>query len=139
MSTAHFVGQPFKRKEDKRLYSGRGKYIADIKLPKMAHVAFVRSQVAHARIKAVDISRAQSLPGVIAVYLARDLAAHLAPLPGLQQRPPSAWSRRVEHTIGIPDQPLIADTKVRHVGEPFAIVIAETRYIAEDAIELIEF
>ena len=138
MTTAHFVGQPFKRKEDKRLYSGRGKYIADIKLPKMAHVAFARSQVAHARIKGIDISRAQSLQGVIAVYLARDLAAHLAPLPGLQQRPPSAWSRRVEHTIGIPDQPLIADTKVRYVGEPFAIVVAETRYIAEDAIELIE-
>jgi aerobic carbon-monoxide dehydrogenase large subunit len=138
VSSPHFVGQPFKRKEDRRLFSGRGKYVADIRLPRMAHVAFARSSVAHARIKAIDISRAQSLPGVIAVYTAGDLANHLTALPGLQQRPPAAWRKRVEHSIGIPDQPLIADTKVRHVGEPYAVVVAENRYIAEDAAELIQ-
>jgi carbon-monoxide dehydrogenase large subunit len=138
MNEPHFVGQSIARKEDRRLLSGRGRFIADIRLPRMAHVTFARSSLAHARIRSIDISRAEAMAGVIAVYIAKDIAPNLSPLPGMQQRPPAAWRQSVEHAISIPDQPLIADDVVRHVGEPYAIVVAETRYIAEDAVELIE-
>lgn len=138
MRNAQFIGQAIARKEDKRLTAGRGRFISDIRLPRMLHIAFARSAMAHARIRAIDISQAQALDGVIAVYIGKDLTAHLGRVPGMQNRPPAAWRNSVEHEIGIPDQPLIADDTVRHVGEAYAIVVAENRYIAEDALELIE-
>ena len=138
MTEGQFIGQPIRRKEDPRLLSGRGRYIADIQLPRMAHVAFARSPFAHARIRKIDIVRAQALPGVIAVYLAQDLAGHLDPLRGILTTPPPAWRSLVEHAVNIPDQPLVARDKVHYVGEAYALVIAESRYIAEDAVELIE-
>lgn len=138
MSKERFTGQPMRRKEDRRLLSGKGRYIADIQLPRMVHVAFARSAVAHARIQRIDTDRARALAGVLAVYTAKDLAADLGPIRGVLTTPPLAWRRLVEHDINIPDQPLIADEKVRYVGEPYAVVVAESRYIAEDAVELIE-
>src|SRR5581483_11532854 len=138
MSKAQFVGQAIARKEDRWLTTGRGRFVSDIRLPRMAHVAFARSAMAHARIRAVDISRARALEGVIAIYLGKDLSADLGRVPGMQNRPPDAWRKSVEHELQIPDQPLIADEILRYVGEPYAIVVAENRYIAEDAIEQIE-
>ena len=78
MTTAQFVGQSMRRKEDARLTSGRGRYVADIQLPRMAHIAFARSPFAHAVIRKIDTARAQALPGVIAIYLAQDLAGVLS-------------------------------------------------------------
>ena len=138
MNPEGFVGLAMRRKEDRRLLSGKGCYVADIRLPRMVHVAFARSPLPHARLRGVDSSRAQALPGVLAVYTAKDLATVLSPILGALTRPPARWRNIVEHTINIPDQPLIADDKVRYVGEPYALVVAESRYIAEDALELIE-
>jgi len=138
MTTAQFVGQSLRRKEDARLTSGQGRYIADIRLPNMAHVAFARSPFAHARIRKIDVAKAQALPGVVAVYFAQDLAGDLEPLRGILTTPPLAWRSHVQHAINIPEQPLLARDTVRYVGEAYALVIAENRYVAEDAVELIE-
>jgi carbon-monoxide dehydrogenase large subunit len=133
-----FIGKSQARKEDKRLLSGNGKFIADLRLPRALHAAFARSGMAHAKIKSIDTAKAKAVPGVIVILTAEDFAGHLQDLPGLQNVPPAAWRKLVENKIKIPDQPLLATDVVRHVGEPYAIVIAENRYIAEDAVELIE-
>src|ERR1700684_1826684 len=138
MKTERFVGRPMRRREDRRLLAGKGRYIADIHLARMVHVAFARSSTAHARIRSIDVTRALALPGVLAIYTAADLAVHLGPIRGVLTTPPAPWRKLVDHAINIPDQPLIADKKVRYVGEPYAIVVAESRYVAEDAVELIE-
>jgi len=104
----------------------------------MLHVAFVRSDVAHAHIRAIRKSRALSLHGVVAILGAADIEPDLRPIPGMQNRPPKAWRDAVEHEINIPDQPILASRKVRYVGEPMAVVIAEDRYCAEDAVPLVE-
>ncbi len=131
----HAVGKSVLRKEDRRLLTGRGRFIADLQLPGMVQVAFARSNLAHARIRAVDVSRAQALPGVLAVFIARDI--DLDAVPGMQNRQPLSWRNAVEHTFSIPDTPLMATDKVRYVGEAYAIVVAESRLIADDAVELI--
>ena len=122
------IGARVQRLEDPRLLSGTGQYTADVKLPNMAHVAFRRSDQAHATIKAVDIADALAVPGVIAVYVAEDFHGLLTP--------PRADSK----TAGFHATPILplAEGKVRHVGEPVAAVVAESRYIAEDAAELID-
>lgn len=138
MTGSTFIGRALRRKEDKRLLSGRGRFVADLQLRNSLHVAFARSPVAHGRITAIDTSKAASLPGVVRVFTGRDLLPHLKDLPGLQNTPPVAWCKTVEHEISIPDQPLLATEIARYVGEPFAVVVADSRYIAEDATELID-
>lgn len=133
-----YVGRSVPRREDKRLLLGDGRFIADIRLPGMLHVAFVRSDVAHAHIRAIGSSRALSLPGVVAILSAADIEPHLRPIPGMQNRPPKAWRDAIEHEINIPDQPILARGKVRYVGEPIVAVVAEDRYCAEDAAALVE-
>jgi aerobic carbon-monoxide dehydrogenase large subunit len=124
--------------EDRRLLLGRGRFIADIQLPGMLHVAFVRSDVAHARIRSIEIARALASPGVVAVFTGANIRAHLEPIPGMQNRPPKAWREAIEHEISIPDQPIIATDKVCYVGEAVAVVVAADRYLAEDAAALVE-
>ena len=133
-----FVGQSYPRKEDARLIAGAGRYIADLRLPGTLHVAFLRSPVAAGRIASIDTRQALALDGVAAVLTGADIAGKLAPIPGMQSRPPKLWRDSVEHWVDIPDQPLLADGVVRHVGEPVALVVASDRYIAEDALELIQ-
>ncbi len=133
-----YVGRSVPRREDRRLLLGIGRFIADIRLPDMLHVAFVRSDVAHARIRAIRTERALGLPGVVAVFTGADIGPHLPPIPGMQNRPPKAWREAVEHEMNIPDQPILAAGKVCHVGEPIAAVVAEDRYLAEDAAALVE-
>jgi len=129
MGTRYF-GERVKRSEDPRLLTGRGTYVDDIRLPGVAHAAFLRSPHAHARILRIDVTRAQAAPGVAAVYTRAQLPAPLAePLPKLIPHP-----ALVHHKT----QYALAPEKVRHVGEPVALVIAESRYLAEDAVELIE-
>ena len=133
-----FVGQSVPRKEDARLLEGAGRYVADIKLNGMLHVAFLRSSMPHARIVSIDTGRARALPGVVEVMTGLEIARDLKPVPGMQNRPPKQWRAAVEHEINIPDQPILADGVIRHVGEGIAVVVAESRYIAEDALELID-
>src|SRR5687767_15672860 len=117
------------RNEDARLLTGRGLFVDDVQLPGMLHVAFVRSEHAHGRITNIDVAAARARPGVHAVYTAADLGAYLKPGPVLVSPPPIA--NLVFH--GCTQLPL-ANEKVRHVGEPIAMVVAENRYVAEDAI-----
>ncbi len=131
--TRKFLGQRIKRLEDPRLLTGQALFIDDIELPGMLHAAFKRSDYAHATILSIDTSEAKKLPGVVAVYTADDFGDywHIGPL---QVPPPSAIMGAVFNA-----RPLspIAKGKVRYSGEPVAVVIAEDRYIAEDACDLI--
>ncbi|MEM7693714.1 MAG: xanthine dehydrogenase family protein molybdopterin-binding subunit [Pseudomonadota bacterium] len=119
-----WIGQSIKRVEDPRILSGKGGYIDDIVVPGMAHAAMVTSPHAHARIVSIDTSKAKALPGVIGVYTGDDLATVVDPCPSFASPP-------------VP-QDAIARDKARHVGEVVAAVVAENRYIAEDAAELVE-
>jgi carbon-monoxide dehydrogenase large subunit len=132
MSTRTF-GQPVKRNEDRKLLTGQALFVDDVELPGMLHVAFLRSQVAHANIINIDISRALQRPGVIAAYTADDLGDYWRHGPLLVPPPPIPGTVFNERTH-VP----LAKGKVRHVGEPLVIVIAESRYIAEDALDDID-
>ena len=135
--TARFVGRSMQRREDHRLLTGHGQFIADLALPRMLHAIFVRSSVAHARIRSVDLSRAAAMPGVVSVLSGADLERIAPPVPGAQVALPSKWRTQVRHTIQLPQQPLLAVDKVRHVGEAIAVIVAESRYQAQDAAELV--
>ena len=117
------------RNEDARLLTGRGLFVDDVHLPGMLHVAFVRSEHAHGRITGVDVAAARRRQGVHAVYTAADLGAYLKPGPLLV--PPPPIPNLVFHTC---TQLPLARDKVRHVGEPIAMIVADNRYVAEDAI-----
>src|SRR5436190_2941200 len=128
------IGSPIERLEDLRFVRGRGQYVDDLARENVLHAAILRSSVAHGRLRSVDAAKARALPGVHAVLTAEDIRAaspdqrvprvpmRLQPLPDME---PAA-------------QPVIAETKVRYVGEALAVVLAETPGIAEDALELIE-
>jgi aerobic carbon-monoxide dehydrogenase large subunit len=137
LSNAPFVGRSMPRREDQRLLTGRGQFIADFELPHMLHAVFVRSPVAHARIKAVDLSRAAAAPGVAYVLSGAELVRQLPPVSDSQLALPSKWTTLVQHKFINPQQPLLAHDKVRHVGEAVAVILAESRYAAEDAAQLV--
>src|ERR1700680_911305 len=132
MSTRTF-GEPIKRNEDRRLLTGQALFIDDVELPGMLHAALLRSQVAHARIHKIDVSKALQRPGVVAAYVAADLGDYWQPGPILVPPPPIEGIVFHERT-----QVPLAKEKVRHVGEPLVFVIAESRYIAEDALDDID-
>jgi carbon-monoxide dehydrogenase large subunit len=122
------VGRPLTRREDARLLTGRGRYIADIVRDGMLHAAVFRSPRPHGRIRRIDTSRARALPGVVGVFTSADLAGLLKPI-----RPRIGALPGFENFLQLP----IATDKVRYVGEPIAVVAAESAYIAEDAVSLI--
>ena len=127
--TTTLVGQPVRRVEDARLITGDAKYLDDLQLPHMAHVAIMRSPYAHARINGIDTTQAQAHPGVIAVYTGADFAE----LPAL----PCAWQAGgVENYVNTPR--VLETDRVTFTGAGVAAVVAETRYAAEDALELIQ-
>ena len=132
-----YVGRSVPRREDRRLLTGRGQFVADLKFPGTLHAAFVRSQVAHARIRSVDLSKAATAPGVAYVLSGAELIQLLPPVPDTQLSLPRKWTTQVQHTFLNPQQPLLAHDKVRHVGEAVAVILAESRYLAEDAAELV--
>ena len=135
------IGQPVRRKEDLRLLIGRGRYGDDIVLPDMAHAVFVRSPHAHARIVSIDEGAALAAPGVLAVLTGADyLADGLGPIPhnpGLSAPPDMQARTRGMAPIATTHFPLPSD-KARHVGEPVAIIVAETIAAAKDAAELLD-
>ncbi len=130
-----YVGRSLLRREDRRLLTGQGQFIADLVLPRMAHAVLVRSPVAHARIRSVDLSRAAASPGTLLALNGADLLRLLPPVPEGQISLPSKWTSVIQHKFLNPQQPLLAHDKVRHVGEAIAIIVAESRDQAEDAAE----
>src|SRR5919199_6210584 len=120
---APWLGRSVKRKEDDRFIQGRGNYVDDINLPGMLHMAVLRSPFAHARIRSIDVSRAQVLPGVVAVVTGELMAQHKL-----------AWMP----TLSGDTQAVLATDKVRMQGQEVACVIAEDPYVAHDALELID-
>ena len=136
-SRSPFVGRALPRREDRRLLTGRGQFIADLDLPHMLHAVFVRSPVAHARIGSVHLAQALAAPGVVCALSGADLLELLPPVPDTQLSLPSKWTALVQHKFINPQQPLLAHDKVRHVGEAVAVIVAESRYAAEDAAQLV--
>jgi aerobic carbon-monoxide dehydrogenase large subunit len=126
-----YTGASIKRSEDPRILTGAGRYVDDVKLPGMLHAAFVRSPLAHARVLSVDVSAARALPGVVAAFTGAELEAMTVPQP-------DALMALLGWAGPTPEYTLLATDKVRFVGDPVAIVIAESRYLAEDGCELVE-
>ncbi len=129
--TGKYFGQPILRLEDKFLLTGNAKFIDDIEIPGMLHAAFLRSDFAHARIISIDVTEARKHPGVVAVYTAEDFGDYWKVGP-LLVPPPFAIKGAQFNARPLPP---IAKGKIRFSGEPLAVVIAESRYIAEDALE----
>src|SRR5882724_323344 len=124
-----FVGRPIERIEDLRLLRGRGQYVGDLAADGALHAVVLRSSVAHGLIRRIDASGARAQPGVHAVITAPDIAQALAPIPVIPMRQePTPQLKPYE-------QPVIAHGKVRYVGEPLALVVAESAAIAEDALD----
>src|SRR5499427_4250418 len=123
-----FVGQNVKRTEDPRLIQGLAHYVDDIKLPDTLHASFLRSIYAHARIKKIDTNAAAKLPGVVAVYTGKDVSQKIGAVPCGAAIP----------DMKTPDHRVLATDKVYWVGHPIAMVVAENKYIARDAVDLIE-
>ncbi len=123
---ARFVGQSVRRKEDRRLVTGHGRYVDDVSLPGMLHGAFLRSDLAKARITDIDVSEAAALPGVVAVFTWKEFDGRYG----------EAYHAMLGEQLVVP--PPLAVTDVRHVGDPIALVVAKDRYLAEDACDLIQ-
>ncbi|MCO8145542.1 xanthine dehydrogenase family protein molybdopterin-binding subunit [Rhodovulum tesquicola] len=131
MPKDHGIGASTKRREDVRFLTGRGRYTDDINLPGQAHACFVRSQVAHGRLNGVNTDAAAGMPGVIRVFTAGDFER----VGGL----PCGWqvTDRFGAVMQEPGHPVLATGKVRHVGDPIALVVAETYDQARDAAEAV--
>jgi aerobic carbon-monoxide dehydrogenase large subunit len=128
-TTTSLIGAPVKRVEDARMITGSAKYLDDLKLPGMTHVAILRSPYAHARITSIDTTKAAEAPGVVAVFTGKDFED----LPAL----PCAWQAGgVENFVNTPR--VLEIDRVMFTGAAVAAVVAETRYWAEDALSLIE-
>jgi carbon-monoxide dehydrogenase large subunit len=123
---ARYVGASVHRKEDGRLLRGHGQYVDDVKWAGMLHGAFLRSEVAKAQITRLDVSAARALPGVVEVFTWQDFNEQYG----------ESWHAMLGEELVVPPPLAIGD--VRHVGDPIALVVAESRYVAEDACELIE-
>ncbi|MDO8389746.1 MAG: xanthine dehydrogenase family protein molybdopterin-binding subunit [Actinomycetota bacterium] len=134
LTAGRYVGQAVKRIEDPRLLAGRGRYVDDVQLPNMLHVAFVRSNVARGNIVSIDTSEAKALPGVHAVYTGDDLNPRVQQFWHTMIGPPIEMGGQTHYA---PLKPL-AQGDVRFVGDPIAIIIADNRYIAEDAADLVQ-
>jgi aerobic carbon-monoxide dehydrogenase large subunit len=127
MTAGRYAGQRVLRTEDLRLLTGQGQFVEDVRLAGLAHLCFVRSPHARALITGIDTAEAAALPGVRAVYTAADLN------PGVHAQ----WHTSMGPEGPETPRPPLADTEVRFVGDPVALVVADNRYIAEDAVELV--
>lgn len=125
VASERWVGSPFPRTEDEALLTGRAHFIDYLSpVAGIGFAAILRSPHPHARIQRIDIARALALPGVLAIVAGKDVAELIGPVPSVVKAP-------------IAYLPIAID-RVRYVGEPVAVVVADTRYIAEDACDLIE-
>ncbi|WP_338148104.1 xanthine dehydrogenase family protein molybdopterin-binding subunit [Neoroseomonas eburnea] len=127
-----YSGQPLRRFEDTRFLTGRGRYVADLDAPGALHAVVLRSPHAHAEIRALEVSAARAAPGVVAVLTAAELDAE-----GIRPLPCTSVLASVKPMV-VPERPVLARDRVRHVGQPVAFVVAESEAAARDAAELIE-
>ena len=125
------IGSSVRRHEDPPLLAGRARYVADIRLPGMLAMTVVRAPVAHGAIRSIDCSGARRLPGVEAVFTADEVSESLGGIPRI---PPRV---SFDETVTPYLQPIIAHDRVRYVGEPMAVVVAQDRYVAEDGADLV--
>src|SRR5438445_9310483 len=130
-------GKSIKRREDPRFITGRGSYVDDLKIPGMTYAAFVRSPHAHARIRSIDVAGAKAHPGVVAVFTGKDMT-------GVNSLPCGWDLRKAKNVPGViqdlaivPHMPLTSDV-ARHVGDPVAVVIADSQEAAIDAAEKVQ-
>jgi aerobic carbon-monoxide dehydrogenase large subunit len=124
----NMIGASVPRREDRRLLTGRGRFLDDLEIPDASQAAFLRSPHAHARIRRIDTSVAAGLPGVIGVFTGQDILPMMKPMPAKVTHPDLQEIPRLPMALGA----------VHYVGEPMAVVVAASRYIAEDAVDLIE-
>ena len=124
------IGSSLKRREDPRLITGNATYTDDVQLPGMLYAAVLRSPWAHARVGRIDVDRAKGLKGVTAVYTGRDVVDHVNPVP-------CAWMVPA-CDLKVPPHHLLAVDTVRYAGDGVALVVAETREAARDALDLID-
>jgi len=131
MPKDHGIGASSKRREDVRFLTGRGRYTDDINLHGQTYVHFLRSDVAHGRLHKVDTSAAEAMPGVVRIFTGKDFEG----VGGL----PCGWQVTDRHgnPMQEPAHPVLAQGKVRHVGDPIAAVVAETAAQARNAAEAI--
>ena len=133
MSRVSYVGQRVKRLEDPRLVTGRGSFVDDIKLPGTLYAKVLRSPFAHARILSIDAAAAKGEPGVVEVLTSEDLPGHARHIPNA-----ATVQNSQGQDAGAPRHPALAIGEVRYVGQPVALVIADGRYAAQDAVEMVE-
>jgi aerobic carbon-monoxide dehydrogenase large subunit len=128
------IGKPLQRREDYRFLTGAGQYTDDVVLPGQTYAVFLRSPHAHARIRSIDLTRALAAPGVVKIFTGADLAE--AKVGGL----PCGWliHSKDGSPMKEPPHPVLAQGKVRHVGDQVALIVAETTLQAKDAAELID-
>lgn len=140
MALSKMVGARVRRKEDPRLITGSSTYVDDVQIPGMTYMAFARSQYAHGNLNGVDTSAADGLPGVIATFTADDIKQILVNTETEVRGESTGEDTEQEEGDEIPVPPILplAELKVRYVGQPVAVVVAESRAIAEDAAELID-
>lgn len=137
---ATLVGQSLRRKEDYRMVTGTGMFVADIKKPGMVEATFVRSTHAHAKIKKIDVEAAKAMEGVYAVYTGEDLVGRVKPLTQIDShcRLPKHIEEQIKPIMFNNEEPVLAQGKVMYVGQSVAVVVAKNRYVAEDAAALIK-
>ncbi len=128
--TEQGIGAAIRRREDPALITGKARYTDDLQLPNMAYVAILRSPYSHARIRGIDTSAAKALDGVVAVFTGQDVADS-----GIPGTVPVGW---LLPNLKTPAHPILARDTVRYVGDGVAVVVAEDRYTAYDALELIQ-
>ncbi|MFE5484451.1 xanthine dehydrogenase family protein molybdopterin-binding subunit [Streptomyces sp. NPDC056527] len=133
-----WIGRSVLRVEDDRLLRGNGRYVDDIALPGAVEAAFLRSPHAHARLESVDVTAALAAPGVVAVWTGDDVADLPAMLNKEELRTPPGLAELLDPLVRMTPMPLLARDKVLYVGQPVAVVLAENRYLAEDALELVD-
>ena len=134
----HYVGQRLRRKEDPRLVLGQGRYLADLVVPGMRHAAVLRSPVAHGRILALDASEALALPGVDAVLTGSDLVGKVGRfVEGGRLEISPLLVEQIHPEVKPLAMPVMALGEVHFVGQAVAVVVAASRYLAEDALELV--
>ncbi len=131
MAGAKYIGARVQRLEDPKFIRGRARYVGDLQRVNMVHLCFVRSRHAHARIRGIDLSRARSAPGVVGIWTGADTRERLGLMTPL-------INSELATTFKISPMPPMAFDKVRLVGDVVAVVAAEDRYLAEDAVDLID-
>ena len=127
------IGQGVTREEDPRLLKGRGLFVNDVNLPDQSYAVVLRSPHAHADIRSIDTTAATALPGVLAVYTGEDVAADNLGVPGM----PAKWMRPDGEPMKYRPQPPLALGRVRYVGDPVALIVADTLAQAHDAAEAV--